>query len=544
MLMKSLTPEQLSSAVVDRQLLPQGEVDLLKLQARRQRSELIDLMTAQGRFPASAVYCAAAEVRGIQFVDYHRTNPSIELAKEFPASVIKRGAALPVSREGNRLLIAAGCPDDHLLVAEIERRTGFETDIALAEPEALRDAASHLLTELYPRESPLADPDPVEAFDRIMKEAYLRRASDVHLDPQKRGLVARIRVDGRLEPLRVHINQQQAHGLVSRIKVLSGLDIAEQRSAQDGGFNYEIPGLPNTSVDLRIATLATRWGERVTIRVLATENKAYSLSETGMPTDALKAFRETLDLPHGMILITGPTGSGKSTTLYAALRSIYRPEVNIMTLEDPIESNIEGISQVSVSKSEKMTFAKGLRSMLRHDPDVLMVGEIRDQETAEVSLRAAMTGHLIFSTLHTNDAPSAVSRLMDIGCQPYLIASTLVCIVAQRLVRRLCPSCKTERQATADERVFLGLQDDNSRIYSPCDTGCSRCVGTGFQGRVGIFEVLRIDKELQRLIADQQTRASWEKAIASRMTELRKDGCQKVIDGLTTIEEINNVSGH
>ncbi len=542
--MRSLTPDQLSTAVVDRNLLSSDEVDQLKLQARRQRTELIDLMTARGRFPASAVYCAAAEVRGIPFVDYHRTKPSTELAREFPASVIKRGAAIPVSREGNRLLVASGCPDDHLLVAEIERRTGFETDVALAEPEALRDAASQLLTELYPREAPLADPDPVEAFDRIMKEAYLRRASDIHLDPQKKGLVARIRVDGRLEPLRVHINAQQSHGLVSRIKVLAGLDIAEQRSAQDGGFNYEIPGLPDTSVDLRIATLATRWGERVTIRVLATETKAFSLSETGMPQDALETFRETLDLPHGMILITGPTGSGKSTTLYAALRSIYRPEVNIMTLEDPVESNVDGISQVSVSKSEKMTFAKGLRSMLRHDPDVLMVGEIRDQETAEVALRAAMTGHLIFSTLHTNDAPSAVSRLMDIGCQPYLIASTLVCVVAQRLVRRLCPGCKTERIATKKEREFLGLGDQETKLYGPSESGCSRCVGTGFQGRVGIFEVLRIDKELQRLIADQQSRASWEEAIASRMTELQQDGFRKVIDGLTTIDEITNVSGH
>ena len=542
--MRSLTPDQLSTAVVDRKLLSSDEVDQLKLQARRQRAELIDLMTAHGRFPASAVYCAAAEVRGIPFVDYHRTTPSMELAREFPASVIKRGAAIPVSREGNRLLIASGCPDDHLLVAEIERRTGFETDVALAEPEALRDAASQLLTELYPREAPLADPDPVEAFDRIMKEAYLRRASDIHLDPQKKGLVARIRVDGRLEPLRFHINPHQAHGLVSRIKVLAGLDIAEQRSAQDGGFNYEIPGLPDTSVDLRIATLATHWGERVTIRVLATEAKAFSLSETGMPVEALKTFRETLNLPHGMILITGPTGSGKSTTLYAALRSIYRPELNIMTLEDPVESNIDGISQVSVSKSEKMTFAKGLRSMLRHDPDVLMVGEIRDQETAEVALRAAMTGHLIFSTLHTNDAPSAVSRLMDIGCQPYLIASTLVCVVAQRLVRRLCPGCKKERDATSQERSFLGLGDKETRLFGPSESGCSRCVGTGFQGRVGIFEVLRIDKELQRLIADQESRASWEAAIASRMTELQRDGYQKVIDGLTTIDEITNVSGH
>lgn len=540
--MKTLSPDQLAEAVIDRQLMKAELVEELHTQARRRRMDLVDLITARGRFPASAVYRAAAETRGIPFVDYHRTQPCQRLGKEFPVSILKRGAGVPVARKGNRLMVAACSPDDHMLIAEIERRTGCETELALAEPSALRDAASQLLKELYPRETPSARLEPVEIFDRIMKEAYLRRASDIHLAPQKNGLVARIRVDGRLEPLRFHLDGDEAQSLVSRVKVLAGLDIAEQRSAQDGGFNYDFPQLPDVSVDLRVATIATQWGERVTIRVLATETKAFTLEETGMPEDSLASFKDALDLPHGMILITGPTGSGKSTTLYAALRHIFRPEINIMTLEDPIESNIDGISQVSVARSEKITFAKGLRSMLRHDPDVLMVGEIRDQETAEVSLRAAMTGHLILSTLHTNDAPSAISRLMDIGCQPFLIASTLACVVAQRLVRRLCPYCKVEREPTEQECAFLGLEGDARTIFGPSADGCAHCVGTGYQGRIGVFEVLRIDKELQRLIADQESRASWEEAIASRMTELKKDGCHKVIEGLTTVAEINGVA--
>lgn len=540
--MKSLSPEQLAEAVIDRQLMPAELVEELNVQARRQRMDLVDLITVRGRFPASSVYRAAAEVRGIPFVDYHRTKPCPLLGKEFPVSVLKRGAGVPVAREGNRLVVAASSPDDHMLVAEIERRTGCETELALAEPSALRDAASQLLKDLYPRETPTAKVEPVEIFDWIMKEAYLRRASDIHVDPRKNGLMVRIRVDGRLEPLRFHLDGDQGQSLVSRIKVLAGLDIAEQRSAQDGGFTYDFAELTDVSVDLRVATLATHWGERVTIRLLATETKAFTLEETGMPTDSLATFKEALKLPHGMILITGPTGSGKSTTLYGALRQILRPEINIMTLEDPIESNIDGISQVSVAPSEKISFAKGLRSMLRHDPDVLMVGEIRDHETAEVSLRAAMTGHLILSTLHTNDAPSAISRLMDIGCQPYLIASTLACVVAQRLVRRLCPYCKIERDPTKEEIDFLGLEDEVRTIFGPSSDGCAHCVGTGYQGRIGVFEVLRIDKELQQLIADQKSRALWEKAIATRVTELRKDGCQKVLGGLTTVDEISGVA--
>ncbi len=540
--MRSLTTDQLVSAVVDRGLLSEEVVERLRRESRRRRLNMLDLITAQGRFPSSAIYCAAAEVRGLAFVDYNRVEPDIALAREFPQNLIKRGTAIPVSQEGQRLTVACACPDDHMLMSEIERRTGLQTEQALAEPQALKDAAATVLAQLSPGNSVLCDTDPVEALDRIMKEAYLRRASDIHLDPQPDRLHARIRVDGRLEDIRIHLQQAQSNALVSRIKVLAGLDIAEQRSAQDGGFTYEIPSLPDIAIDLRIATIATKWGERVTIRILAKEAKEFGLPETGMSPTALNLFKSALKRPHGMILITGPTGSGKSTTLYAALREIRRPEVNIMTLEDPIESNVPGISQVQVGGSDKITFAKGLRSMLRHDPDVLMVGEIRDQETADVALRASMTGHLIFSTLHTNDAASAVTRLMDIGCEPYLIASTLVMVVAQRLVRRLCEHCRTPHEITDNERERLGITTTGGMLYGPSENGCSRCNGTGFQGRIGVFETLWLDKDLQRIIADQCSHKEWQEEIATRMTDLREDGYGKVKSGLTTLEELLGVA--
>lgn len=540
--MRSLTPDELTRAVADRGLLPSETVERLKKESRRRRVDVIDLITAHGRFPSSAIYCAAAEVRGLSFIDYSRIRPNLDLAKAFPQSLLKRGAAIPVSQEGAKITVACGSPDDHLLLSEIERRTGLHPLPALAEPNALKEAANHLLSQINPSVQQTVEVDPVEALDRIMKEAYLRRASDIHLDPQPDGMHTRIRVDGHLEEIRVHLQQHHSHALVSRVKVLAGLDIAEQRSAQDGGFTYDIPSLPDTSIDLRIATIATKWGERVTIRILARDSKDITLNETGMNANALGLFKKALQRPHGMILITGPTGSGKSTTLYASLREIRRPQVNIMTLEDPIESNIPGISQVQVGGSDKITFAKGLRSMLRHDPDIIMVGEIRDQETAEVALRAAMTGHLIFSTLHTNDAASAVTRLMDIGCEPYLIASTLVAVVAQRLVRRLCEHCKTPRSPSDNEREQLGITDDSTQVFGPSEHGCSRCSGTGFQGRIGVFELLWLDTELQRIVADQCSQKEWNEAIATRRTELREDGYQKIMDGKTTLEEVLGVA--
>ena len=540
--MRSITPDELTTAVSNRGLLTFETVERLKKESRRRRIDILDLITAHGRFPCSAIYCAAAEVRGLPFVDYNRTAPDIGLAKAFPQSLIKRGTAIPVSQTGNRITIACSCPDDHLLLAEIERRTGLQPQPALAEPQALKDAASHLIAQLTPGAQALTETDPVDALDRIMKEAYLRRASDIHLDPQPDRMHVRIRIDGRLEEIRIHLPHPQSQAVVSRIKVLSGLDIAETRSAQDGGYTYDIPSLPDTRIDLRIATIATKLGERVTIRILAQESKEFGLSETGMSPTALELFRKGLKRPHGMILITGPTGSGKSTTLYASLREIRRPEVNIMTLEDPIESNIPGISQVQVGGSDKITFAKGLRSMLRHDPDIIMVGEIRDQETADVALRASMTGHLIFSTLHTNDAASAVTRLMDIGCEPYLIASTLVAVVAQRLVRRLCEHCKEPRSLTENERKELSITTNDTQVFGPSKSGCSRCVGTGFQGRIGVFEMLWLDSELQRIIADQCSQKEWKAAIATRTTELREDGYRKVLEGKTTLEEVLGVA--
>lgn len=540
--MSSISQEQLTEALVQQELLTIDTLESLKQEARKRRVDLLDLIMARHRLPMTAVYRAAAETRAVPFMDFNRHKPDLELARTFPNSLMKRGVALPISLKENVLTIACANTDDHLLLAEIERRTSLHPVPMLAEPAALNDACAETLGQLDPNTRVLAEEDPVEILDRVMKEAFLRRASDIHFDPQPDSMFIRLRTEGRLQNLPIPLTEHQAHALVSRVKVLSGLDIAEQRSAQDGGMTYLVSSLPDTSIDLRVATIATKWGERVTIRLLAQESKEFALNDTGMTPTALETFRRAISHPFGMILITGPTGSGKSTTLYAALREIRRPEVNVMTLEDPVESIVRGISQIQVDSAEKITFAKGLRSLLRHDPDVIMVGEIRDYETAEVALRSAMTGHLMFSTLHTNDAPSAVTRLKDIGCEPYLIASTLLLVVAQRLVRRLCENCKVPRIPSPKEREHLALTDPEAKLFAPSTEGCSRCVGTGFQGRIGVFELLEIDPELQRIIADQGSQKEWQDAIATRRTALREDAFQKVINGATTLEEVLGVA--
>ena len=540
--MHAIPQDQLTAALVHRGLLEANELEKLKREARKRRVDLLNLIMARFRLPMTAVYRAMAEMKGVPFVDFTRQQPNLEIAKTFPISLIKRGVALPIAIEQNVLSVACTNTDDHLLLAEIERRTSLHPKAMLAEPAALTDACAELLGQLDPNSRVIEDEDPVVILDRVMKEAFLRRASDIHFDPQPDSMLIRLRIEGRLQNLPIPLSERQSHALVSRVKVLSGLDIAEQRAAQDGGMTYHLTSLPDTSIDLRVATIATKWGERVTIRLLAQESKEFTLNETGMTETALKTFRRAIRNPYGMVLITGPTGSGKSTTLYAALREIRRPEVNVMTLEDPVESNVRGISQIQVDSADKITFAKGLRSLLRHDPDVIMVGEIRDYETAEVALRSAMTGHLMFSTLHTNDAPSAVTRLKDIGCEPYLIASTLLLVVAQRLVRKLCGNCKISRPPTPNERTYLGLTDPDAQICAPSKEGCSRCVGTGFQGRIGVFELLEIDQELQRIIADQASQKEWQEAIATRRTALREDAFHKVLKGETTLEEVLGVT--
>ena len=380
----------------------------------------------------------------------------------------------------------------------------------------------------------------IQLVNLIFFEAVKRRASDVHVQPYEDRLVVRFRVDGILHDVFKPPRALHAE-VISRIKVMGGMNIAEHRLAQDGRATVEVG---DRVIDLRIATLPTSFGERAVVRLLDKSLRLYELAELGMPPVSLEAFRHLLGLDHGIILVTGPTGSGKSTTLYAALQEMDAKELNILTLEDPIEYRLEGISQTQVNEKKGMTFAGGLRHVLRQDPDVIMVGEIRDPETARMAVQASLTGHLVFSTLHTNDAAGAVTRMLDLGVEPYLVASSLHAVLAQRLVRRICPDCRAPHEPSeADFKRWRLSPEELSRRKLYRGAGCSKCLQTGYYERMGIFELLTVTEPIRELIL-KRAKASSVKALAlaDGMTTLRTDGIAKAVEGVTTMDEVARVT--
>jgi general secretion pathway protein E len=383
----------------------------------------------------------------------------------------------------------------------------------------------------------------IKLVNLMLFEAIRRQASDVHVHPYPDKLVVRMRIDGVLHDVFAppHALREE---IVSRIKVMGGMNIAERRLAQDGRATVEVG---DRIVDLRISTLPTSEGERAVIRLLDKSVRLYELHELGMPANVLSGFRRLIRCDHGILLVTGPTGSGKSTTLYGALQELNSREMNILTLEDPIEYRLEGISQTQVSEKKGMTFARGLRHVLRQDPDIIMVGEIRDAETASMAIQSALTGHLVFSTLHTNDASGAVARLLDLGAEPYLIASCLLGVLAQRLVRRICPECKEVYEPTQHDLEIWDLPTRNHADKLPelhHGRGCPACLETGFRGRIGLFEFLEVTEPIREEIL-QRAKASSIKAhaVENGMVSLRVDGVAKAAQGVTTMDEVMRLTG-
>jgi len=366
-----------------------------------------------------------------------------------------------------------------------------------------------------------------------------RRASDIHFESYEKGLVVRYRIDGVLYPVLSPPKRLQA-SMLARLKIMAGLNIAEQRLPQDGRFGIRTAG---KDVDLRVSVLPTSHGERVVLRLLEKDNRLLNLSDIGISPRRLSVMRQLIQLSHGIILATGPTGSGKTTTLYAALSQINAPDKNIITVEDPVEYQLQGISQMQVNPKIELTFASGLRSILRQDPDVIMIGEIRDLETAEIAIHASLTGHLVFSTLHTNDAAGAVTRLIDMGIEPFLVASSVVAIIAQRLVRQVCMACRQAYVPTDEEliRLGVGLSGERPKLYR--GVGCAACAQTGYRGRSGIYEFLVIDDEVRKLIGAKADSTTIQRAaILKGMSTLRQEGAEKVLQGLTTTEEVVRVT--
>jgi MSHA biogenesis protein MshE len=367
----------------------------------------------------------------------------------------------------------------------------------------------------------------------VFEEAIKMRASDIHIEPQDDNLRIRFRIDGALY-VQATADLKIASSVALRLKLISGLDIAEKRLPQDGRFNFVARGQP---VDVRISTMPTQNGESVVMRLLNQSGGLLSLDRLGMSISVLEKLRHAIHRANGMVLVTGPTGSGKTTTLYSILQSIYKAEKKIITIEDPVEYELAGVAQIPVRPARGFSFATGLRAILRQDPNVVMVGEIRDAETAEIAIRAALTGHQVFSTLHTNDSTGAVTRLIDMGIEPFLISSSLEGVLAQRLVRRICPTCRTKAPATSSVREKFAMLEGDFWIGA----GCEECRGTGYRGRVGIFELLEITPALQELILQRRSSAELKATVRDSMLSLFDDGLRKAAAGITTLEEIVRV---
>jgi type IV pilus assembly protein PilB len=489
---------------------------------------------------------------GVTAVDLENYLIKPEVVALVPEPLARKHTVIPVFKIGETLTVATSDPLNFFAIDELQLRTKCEIKVVVAGEGSIRQAidqyygAAGTIAEVAQaiQEAALPQKDEdaaqeapiIRLVNLLIMQAVKERSSDIHIEPGDAALRTRFRVDGILR----EVNGPPAHlhsAVVSRIKVLAKLDIAERRRPQDGRFRLKMEG---KEIDLRVSIVPSQFGEKVVLRLLDSAQAVFSLEQLGLDQAIREAVERLIRLPHGMFLVTGPTGSGKTTTLYAALSLLNSMERNIITIEDPIEYQLPGITQVQVNPKVDVTFASALRSFLRQDPNVIMVGEIRDRETAEIAIQAALTGHLVFSTLHTNDAPGSLTRLIEMGIEPFLIASSVVGILAQRLVRVICPKCKEPYQPSANVVAELQLKPDAHLFRGK---GCPTCRQSGYQGRIGIFELLRMTDPVKNLVAGKApAHAIREAALAAGMRTLREDGLVKAAAGLTTVEEILRVT--
>lgn len=514
---------------------------------------------------------ALSQQFGIPLIDMKNTEIEESVIKLIPLHTAKRFSVIPLKKNLNTLTIAISDPTRAFDLKELQMLTGCDVEPVLTTEELIEEAmvkyyeSSHnvelkkfmadlgmqgntsleILEEeekkdIAKLESDAKQPPVVKIVNHAFTEAIRANASDIHIEPWEDVLRIRYRVDGILYEI-VKLPSKYKDGVITRIKVLSKMDISEKRHPQDGRIKIQMKLEGELrDLDIRVSSIPTLFGEKIVMRLLDKGGLMPDLSRLGFEPESYKKFEDAIFKPWGMILVTGPTGSGKTNTLYSAIGKINTPEVNIMTVEDPVEFNIQGINQVQVHESIGLTFASVLRSFLRQDPNVILVGEVRDSETAEIAVKASLTGHLVLSTLHTNDSSSAVTRLVDMGVDSFLVATSVILIVAQRLVRRLCPYCKIEAEVPSQALIKIGFSAEEAKtvkIYQP--RGCDKCGTTGYKGRVGLFEVLKITDTIKDLIFSKANAAEIRnKAVEEGMLTLRQSGLIKIKDGVTTIEEV------
>ena len=531
--------------------------------------KLGSILVNKGYVSESTLYKFLSKQYGIGLVDLYSMDIPKEVINKIPAQLALKHNIIPVSIKDGKIKVATSDPSNIFALDDVRFATGLKVIPVLATEDAIKDAISKYYgsssdkldsilkdistttdvslvndteqeTDISDLKSQSSKEPIVNLANLIISNAVEDKASDIHIEPYENNLRVRYRLDGELQTV-MNLNKSVAPALVSRLKIISKLDISEKRLAQDGNIRLNIG---NKSIDFRVSTLPTIFGEKVVLRILDKSNVMVNLEELGFEQYDLERYMHSLESPYGMILVSGPTGSGKTTTLYASLNKINKEDVNIMTVEDPVEYNLNGINQVMVKEDIGLTFANVLRAFLRQDPDIIMVGEIRDSETAEIAIRSALTGHLVLSTIHTNDAPSTIMRLEDMGIEKYLIVSSVILILAQRLVRKICPYCKEKVDIPPNALEELGFSSEDAKnvtIYK--GRGCSRCNNTGYKGRVAIYEIIPISDQIRNMILKGASLSEIrEQAIKEGTSTLRNSGLKKIKEGITTIEEVMNAT--
>jgi general secretion pathway protein E/type IV pilus assembly protein PilB len=564
---------QLAQRLVHKGVMAEGDLArIAQAHAAEPTRPIHELLIDRGFAKEEDVLAVLAEEFGMEVMDLTKVTVDPETLRSVPVKLVHRHTLMPLSRHNGTLVVATSDPFNVYALDELQTLTGLVVQPVLASPKEVarlikthfgvggdtvaqlaKDRAAadgvELLQETEADESELAkqaqEASVVKLVNEILIEAVNDRASDIHIEPEETGLRIRYRVDGLLQSQKLPpeiVRFQSA--IITRLKIMARLNIAEKRLPQDGRIKMRLNG---REIDVRVSIIPMIHGEGICLRLLDKSRMVFNLANVGMLPDTYKTFRQLIDRPHGIVLVTGPTGSGKTTTLYSALNEIKVETDKIITVEDPVEYHNEGISQIQVHAKIGLTFAACLRSILRHDPDVILIGEMRDMETGESAIQASLTGHLVFSTLHTNDAPSAFTRLIDMGIEPFLVSSTVEGVMAQRLVRTICSDCK---QAYEPDELELPADFPKEQARSPKGkvtlmhgVGCRGCRQTGFRGRAGIFELMVTSETIREMCVQRQNASAIRKqAVKDGMVTLRQDGWRKVLAGMTTIEEVARVT--
>lgn len=546
-----------NSGVITAEQLQKG-LELQKGSGRKLGETLVD----EGITTEENIAKALSSQLGYEMVDLQDVSIDEEILNLVPPNILKKHKMIPFeySRTGmNVLRVAMSDPMNMAAMDDINIITNLQVEPVVATPRDVMlaldryygQAEVNSALEEYVKEktSQMAEQEDIYSDDinnspivqlvkTMIEQAVRQRASDIHIEPMEKQVRVRYRIDGALYEKATY-NISLLPALVARVKIIGGMDISEKRKPQDGRITQVVD---RREFDIRVSILPTVYGEKIVMRLTSKNALSREKSQLGLKPHDLQRFDHILKNPHGILLVTGPTGSGKSTTLYTALSELNKEDVNIITVEDPVEANIDGINQVQVNNKADLTFASALRSILRQDPDIIMIGEIRDQETASIAVQASITGHLVVSTLHTNSAASTITRLVDMGIEPYLIADSTVGVIAQRLVRRLCPDCKRAKKADAEDlEMLMRKPEEDLTIYEPC--GCAKCDGTGFRGRIGVYEIMEVTPQLKHIISKGgEVEAIKAQALKDGMHTLRMSATGLVLDGTTSVQEMMRVS--